>query len=82
MAFNLLLPAYPLDGGRILADSLLLVGLESDVAAKITVVVATVIGSGIVVWGLWPPMVLLNAAVRLLSVCLCLEAPRKVEAMQ
>lgn len=25
-AFNLCLPAYPLDGGRILADSLLLAG--------------------------------------------------------
>ena len=64
MAFNLFLPAYPLDGGRILADMLLLAGLQPDLAAKITVAAAAVIGTGIVVWGLWPPMVLLNAAVR------------------
>ena len=64
MAFNLFLPAYPLDGGRILADVLLLMGLQPDLAAKITVAAAAVIGTGIVVWGLWPPMALLNAAVR------------------
>ena len=64
MAFNLLLPAYPLDGGRILADVLLLAGLETVLAAKITAAAATLIGAAIVLCGLWPPTVLLNAAVR------------------
>ena len=40
MLFNLLLPCYPLDGGRILADALLLRGLTASRAAQIVVKVS------------------------------------------
>jgi len=46
-AFNLLLPAYPLDGGRVFADALLLCGMEPNKAAKITAGIAIVISLGI-----------------------------------
>lgn len=52
-AFNLLLPAYPLDGGRIFADSMLLAGVAVDTAARVTAGVATAIGAGVVGLGLW-----------------------------
>lgn len=58
MAFNLLLPAYPLDGGRVLADALLLSGMEPDRAAKITVGVAAVLGTGVAGFGIWQQAVL------------------------
>ena len=51
MAFNLLLPAYPLDGGRILADLLLLCHMSEALAAKIVMVLAVVGAVGIAVWG-------------------------------
>jgi Zn-dependent protease len=52
-AFNLLLPAYPLDGGRIFADTLLLAGVHPEPAAKATVGVACVLGGGVVGYGIW-----------------------------
>ena len=56
-AFNLLLPAYPLDGGRILADLLLLCGVRAPTAAKVTAVLATLLGGGIVAFGVWRTIV-------------------------
>jgi hypothetical protein len=38
--FNLFVPAYPLDGGRLLADGLLLAGLPAAKAAWVTVSLA------------------------------------------
>jgi len=49
--FNLLIPAYPLDGGRIFADILLTCGVAPVMAAKITVGVAFPIAAGIIIWG-------------------------------
>lgn len=51
--FNLFLPAFPLDGGRILADLLLLRGVSPETAAKITASLATVLGAGVVGIGIW-----------------------------
>ena len=51
--FNLLLPAYPLDGGRILADVLLLAGVEPERAARAVAASAAVLGLGVVGWGTW-----------------------------
>ncbi|KAK9834960.1 hypothetical protein WJX81_000023 [Elliptochloris bilobata] len=51
MAFNLLLPAYPLDGGRIFADLMLLCGVPALLAAKVTVGVAITIGIAIIAFG-------------------------------
>ncbi|KAL4436078.1 hypothetical protein ABPG77_005526 [Micractinium sp. CCAP 211/92] len=52
-AFNLLLPAYPLDGGRIFADCLLLAGVGVEKAAKATVAVATVGALAVIGLGFW-----------------------------
>lgn len=51
--FNLFLPAYPLDGGRILADSLLLLGVSVPVTAKITAGAAVALGSSLLVLALF-----------------------------
>jgi Zn-dependent protease len=52
MAFNLLLPAYPLDGGRIFADALLLCRVPVRVAAYITAALAVAIAAGLIAWGI------------------------------
>ncbi|KAI3429753.1 hypothetical protein D9Q98_010066 [Chlorella vulgaris] len=57
-AFNLLLPAYPLDEGRIFADLLLLAGLHTKLAARTTASVATVLGLGVLGVGVWRTQVL------------------------
>jgi hypothetical protein len=49
--FNLLVPAYPLDGGRILVDTLLTCGVAPLLTAKITIGVAAPIALGIVIFG-------------------------------
>ncbi len=51
MAFNLLLPAYPLDGGRIFADLLLMCGVNVRTAAIVTEVLAIAIAGGLIAWG-------------------------------
>lgn len=51
--FNLLLPAYPLDGGRIFADAMLLAGVAPQAAAKVTAGVAVVLGLGVLGLGIW-----------------------------
>ena len=51
MMFNLFIPAYPLDGGRIFADLLLMAGVVADLAAKIVAGVALTIAVGLVVYG-------------------------------
>lgn len=50
-AFNLLVPAYPLDGGRIFVDMLLTCGVPPVTTAKLTVGVAAPIALGIVIFG-------------------------------
>ena len=51
MAFNLLLPAYPLDGGRILVDLLLICQVPVRPAAIVTVALAIIVAVLIMVWG-------------------------------
>lgn len=51
MAFNLLLPAYPLDGGRILVDLLLLCRVPVKPAAFVTVALAVCVAVLLLVWG-------------------------------
>lgn len=63
MAFNLLLPAYPLDGGRILADLLLLCGVNVRVAAIVTLVLAVAIAGALVAWGI------IEVAILTVAVC-------------
>lgn len=50
LLFNLFLPAYPLDGGRILVDALLLLGLPELPTALVTVVLGTMSGLGLCIW--------------------------------
>jgi len=52
-AFNLLLPAYPLDGGRVFADLLRLCKVPTQRAAKIVAGTAMVIAAGLVGVGIW-----------------------------
>lgn len=51
MAFNLLLPAYPLDGGRILVDLLLICRVPIKPAAIVTVSLAVCVAVLLLVWG-------------------------------
>jgi len=51
--FNLFVPAYPLDGGRVLANVLLHFGVEANKAAKITAMVSLPIAVVIACIGLW-----------------------------
>lgn len=66
--FNLFLPAFPLDGGRILADLLLLRGVSPETAAKITASLATVLGAGVVGVGIWRTLVSSVASVLTIAV--------------
>ena len=49
MLFNLLCPAYPLDGGRILVDLLLIAGVPPKITAWITIITAVVVAVGMIV---------------------------------
>lgn len=48
--FNLFLPAYPLDGGRITVDALLLLGLSELPTALVTAVLGMLSGLGLCIW--------------------------------
>mmetsp|Transcript_16135 Transcript_16135/g.29068 ORF Transcript_16135/g.29068 Transcript_16135/m.29068 type:complete len:302 (-) Transcript_16135:79-984(-) len=51
LCFNLFIPAYPLDGGRIYAASLMLVlKLKGQTAAKVTAITAMLISSGMILY--------------------------------
>ena len=70
LCFNLLLPAWPLDGGRIFANLLLLCRVPVRVAGIIVASVACVISTGIVIYGIFKvvqgkAMGMLTIAVRL-----------------
>lgn len=52
-AFNLLLPAYPLDGGRALADLLLMCGLGAQTAGKVVSALGIVIGLAILAYAFY-----------------------------
>lgn len=51
MVFNLCVPAYPLDGGRIFADLMLIAGIPTATAAKIVIAVAVVVAAGMIIVG-------------------------------
>jgi hypothetical protein len=51
--FNLFTPAYPLDGGRILAALLVKCGVKVNTAAYVTSITALLLAAGMVVWGLY-----------------------------
>lgn len=53
MLFNLFVPAYPLDGGRIFASVLLLCGVPVATAAAVTAGVSMVLGGVIVALGIY-----------------------------
>ncbi|KAL7539245.1 hypothetical protein ACHAWF_006345 [Thalassiosira exigua] len=66
LCFNLFVPAYPLDGGRIYAASLILLfKMKAETAAKVTSITAMLLGAGMIVYaivgwfGMWGGSVLL-----------------------
>ena len=52
LLFNLFIPAFPLDGGRIFVDVLLLLGTSTETAAKASIGVSSLIAVGILVWAI------------------------------
>ena len=51
--FNLFIPAYPLDGGRVYASCLILYAkLKPEIAAKVTVLTAFLIAGGMVIYSI------------------------------
>ena len=51
--FNLFIPAYPLDGGRVYAACLILYAkLKPEIAAKVTVLTAFLIAGGMVIYSI------------------------------
>ncbi|GFH15255.1 uncharacterized protein HaLaN_11450, partial [Haematococcus lacustris] len=52
LAFNLLVPAYPLDGGRLLVDALLVAGVDDVLTARITLGLAVPLAIGVCVFGI------------------------------
>lgn len=53
LGFNLFLPAYPLDGGRIYAASLILyLKLKSQTAARVTAITAMIIAFGMITYSI------------------------------
>ena len=53
LAFNLFVPCFPLDGGRVFADALLLRGLSADAAATWVVRVSVPIIVGLIAYGVY-----------------------------
>ncbi|GFR46775.1 hypothetical protein Agub_g8403 [Astrephomene gubernaculifera] len=51
-AFNLLVPAYPLDGGRLLVGGLLTAGVAPRRAAAVTIGLAVPLGLGVLAYGI------------------------------
>lgn len=49
--FNLLVPAYPLDGGRVLANALIMGKVDPNKAAKICVGITWLVSFAIVIYG-------------------------------
>lgn len=69
MAFNLLLPAYPLDGGRILVDLLLLCRVPVKPTAIVTVVLAVCVAVLLMIWGF------VRTAILTIAVCISASRP-------
>lgn len=78
-AFNLLIPAYPLDGGRIFVDLLLICRVRPRSAAIAAVVVSMVLSVGIIVYGCIPPV---NAMLVLIAVFIFLSALQLAQAVR
>jgi Zn-dependent protease len=76
IAFNLFIPCYPLDGGKIFIDTLLLRGVTNERAAQITVFVSVPIF--LLVGGLGLFLILSGNPAGLLTVCVALFFARAV----
>ncbi|KAL7542593.1 hypothetical protein ACHAXR_011930 [Thalassiosira sp. AJA248-18] len=50
--FNLFLPAYPLDGGRLMTSSMLLMGVALNKAALLTLFVSTLVSIALFAWSI------------------------------
>lgn len=77
--FNLFVPAYPLDGGRILVDALLSCRVPIPTTAKVTAAVAALCATGLLVYGAWTvqiTMILISAFI-FFSVWQLVDATRK-----
>lgn len=74
LIFNLFIPAYPLDGGRIVADSLLMMGIPEETCGKIMAGVSLPLALGIIIYGFIqfsPVSVLVSIHMNAYSLSLC-----------
>lgn len=62
MALNLFLPAFPLDGGRCLANILVLCGKSVERAARVTAITSLAVGSVMILFGVITYFCFLNCS--------------------
>ena len=59
--FNLCVPMYPLDGGRVLCDTMMLAGYSVEQSARVTLIVTVPLAVGALLWGFFTASYLLMA---------------------
>lgn len=78
-AFNFLLPAYPLDGGRIFVDLLLICKVSAKKTAIAACCISALLSVGLIIYGCIPPI---NAMLILIAAFIFLSALQLAQAVR